>query len=376
MKVYFNALYSKLTPRRSDNKNTQTTSNYNHSYHYNHNYDCYKNNFEGNSISFGTLIRRNHLNLSEDTAFFRDLGTLNAAVDILKSNFPDGAEILDYAASDGQEALSILALLGKDREKFDIKAFDTSYHLISHAKNGCYSIINGYWDDFLINFFKSKSERKATRAFNKIMKKDIIDCGNSLEHNNAIRSRDYECNNFYNVRPKYANAIKYDVGSIENIDEIGSKKQAGAVFFRNAFYHVFRPMDPDSPIKSYNHEQYREMSYDEIVEKSNEIIGKVDKILKPGGIFVMGDVIHEHLIKVNKNDNCDKIKVFDAYGNINSSGTLDNDSFIAKESPIVKALQDRGFQPVYTGKCLLKKGFTQEDSKYIDVPTIWQKPED
>lgn len=327
----------------------------------------FRKNFLGNNINFGTLRRNNSRTLAEDTGFFRDLTTLNSAVEILKTNFPDGAEILDYACSDGEESISLLALLGKDKKKFDIKAFDTSRKMISRAKKADYSIFTGYWDDFLFHpsSVLDKDKRQAMLAFYNMMRKDKT--SEYLAKN--LQSPQYYKQAFYTLKDKYKGDIEYNEGSIENIDMLNAEKPVGAVFFRNAFYHVFRPEDGNE----YN---YKEMSSLEKIEKADEIIDKIDNVLEPGGIFVMGNIPAEHIFAADETiPDSEKTKLLDLYNDVYLDiPKLEDDLYVFNTSPIAKALQERGYEPVCTSKCRIGEDLKSLKPVEIDVPTVWKKP--
>ncbi len=339
----------------------------------------FKNHFAGESaISFGTIRQNNSLGLAEDTGFFRDLPTLNGAVNLLKTNFPNGAQILDYACSDGEEAISIYALLGRDAKKFDINAYDTSPFMIARAKAHKYCVKGEYWDKFLLKdyFSQNKPERRAARAFSRLMEDLSGDGRENMSTRQRCRNEEcYGSEKYFKFKPKYWDKIAYSEGDIQDIDKHFYEKPIGAVFFRNAFYHVFRPQAEKSR-QDGEFQGYREMSCDEIKEKTAEIIEKIDSVLEPGGIFVMGDIAHEHLITANDDAENDEIASFsELYPDVYfPKGRFSPDTPVFKTSPIVKALEKKGYKPVHWAKCIIEEGFRKEDSVIIDVPTVWQKP--
>lgn len=205
------------------------------------------------------------------TSFFRDINTLSLATETIKKNFPDGAAILDYACSDGEEAISILALLdGDDENKYDIIGLDKSSSALIAAARGRYREAVGYGDEaFLFNTHEnviSKNKLELKKRFLKIMDE-------TTRTDNRVDG--------YRVKDAYKNKIKFEScekGDIFDISKIETEKPVGAIFFRNAFYQLFgKDFDPD------DRQELNEVK-PAIVDLMTEICNK----LEPGGIFVSG----------------------------------------------------------------------------------------
>lgn len=210
-------------------------------------------------------------NMPMRTSFFRDIKTLELATGVIRRNFPEGASILDYACSDGEEAISILALLdGDDENKYDIVGLDKSASAIEAAQKGRYREAMGYGEEgFLFNPYDgviSEKNKKIKEKFRKIMDETVRN-----------EKRIYG----YTVKEKYKDKIKYEPcekGDIFAISELETQKPVGAVFFRNALYQLFgRGFD------------YADIN--KVFAQRETVIDLVDEVynkLAPGGVFVLG----------------------------------------------------------------------------------------
>lgn len=215
-------------------------------------------------------------NMPMRTSFFRDSETLEIATGLLKRNFPQGASILDYACSDGEEAISILALLdGDDENKYEIMALDKSSSAIKEAKKGRYREARGHGDEaFLFNPYEdmiSGKNRKLKDKFIKIM-----------DETTRNEKRIYG----YTVKEKYQDKIKFqpfEQGDIFDINKINTSKPVGAVFFRNAMYQLLgRGFD-------YANQKNIYAQRETIIDLVDEVYNK----LEPGGVFVLGNCIED-----------------------------------------------------------------------------------
>lgn len=362
-----------------------------------------------------------------DSAFFRDYPTLMSVVNMLKENFPDGAEILDYACSDGEEALSLYALLGDDRDKFKITGIDINDDPIKLANEGVYSLFGGYLDSFLMpGAKKGPTEQELSRLFFEIMEptdEPNKPLNNSPEFfmtlNNAKPKFSKQL--FYKVKDEIKDNLEFKTGDIFKMDEEASNKKVGAIFFRNAFYHLmdnhdgeklltgvakpFRELDEDF----FDEEEcedfadiFREKSFSEKQAVADAIVDKVYDKLEIGGVFALGNSLNESIFLAGKNTPIeDTIRFGDtkAYQkrvdglrkHVNNSfvradaklipliqtgrelmimklETLEDsaDVRILKKTPMQIALERDGrFKPVYTSEVSSMEG--------IEIPTVWIK---
>ena len=79
------------------------------------NYGFYSSVKTKQSPSFSSLKLKNDENNYSDTCFYRDADTLDCAATLLEKTFPKGTDILDFASSNGEEAISLYSLIDKSR---------------------------------------------------------------------------------------------------------------------------------------------------------------------------------------------------------------------------------------------------------------------
>ena len=220
--------------------------------------------------------RSEDYNMPMRTSFFRDVETLEIATEVVKRKFPKGATILDYACSDGEEAISILALLdGDDENKYDIIGLDKSSSAIKEAKKGRYREATGYGDEgFLFNLHEDMISEKNRRLKDKFLK--------IMDETTRNEKRIYA----YTVKEKYKDKIRFqpcEQGDIFDIDKVITSKPVGAVFFRNAMYQLFgRGFDYADQKNVYTQR-----------ETIMDLVDEVYKKLEPGGVFVLGNCIED-----------------------------------------------------------------------------------
>lgn len=215
-------------------------------------------------------------NMPMRTSFFRDSETLEIATGLLKRNFPQGASILDYACSDGEEAISILALLdGDDENKYEIIALDKSSSAIKEAKKGRYREARGHGDEaFLFNPYEDMISGKNRKLKDKFLK--------IMDETTRNEKRIYG----YTVKEKYQDKIKFqpfEQGDIFDINKLTTSKPVGAVFFRNAMYQLFgRGFDYANQKNIYAQR-----------ETITDLVDEVYNKLESGGVFVLGNCIED-----------------------------------------------------------------------------------
>ena len=117
-----------------------------------------------------------------DSWFFRDYNTLKAAADEIKYTFPQGAEVLDYACSNGEETISLKALLPDTRYK--IIGYDTSESALKLARRGIYTVFSHWHDSFLLpDSSPNRIERSLKSGFYNIMEETGPDAGDLFINN-------------------------------------------------------------------------------------------------------------------------------------------------------------------------------------------------
>ncbi len=114
------------------------------------NYGFYSSVKTKQSPSFSSLKLKNDENNYSDTCFYRDADTLDCAATLLEKTFPKGTDILDFASSNGEEAISLYSLIDKSNGKYKIYCFDTSDRAVELGKKGIYTVFYPMSYDYLL----------------------------------------------------------------------------------------------------------------------------------------------------------------------------------------------------------------------------------
>lgn len=291
-----------------------------------------------------------------DTHFFRDYETLDKTAHLLKKYFPKGTDILDFASSNGEEAISLHAILDDSkRKRYKIFCFDKSKNIIDIAKKGVYTVYTGPSQDgyLLIKNPHDRQLKKIITSFNNLMEETVkpdyqINDEQFINFITQMYEDDFRMKH-YKIRDEYKNNFEFNVGDINDIEKLYPEKQAGAILFRNAFYiptHNLALNEFDTKIRTGINKQ-------EIIDN---IVDKVYEKLQPGGLFIMGDNEKDH--------------VFLADENLTDAETMFIPSYLAtiyKYPPVYKALtRDNRFKPVHekTIDCAIGR---------MQIFTVWQK---
>ncbi len=307
-----------------------------------------------------------------DSWFFRDYNTLKAAADEIKYTFPQGAEVLDYACSNGEETISLKALLPDTRYK--IIGYDTSESALKLARRGIYTVFSHWHDSFLLpDSSPNRIERSLKSGFYNIMEETGPDAGDLFINNKKTyfmlkKGLPGFVERFFRISPEMKEEIDIRRGSIQNLAKYRSQtsKPLGAVFFRNALYQLCGN-DLNETIEQRKTSTF---SYDKkaIIE---DFVDKLYSRLDRGGIFVIGDHIKDHLFLADKMTPDEETIFFKDSPFFNE---LDDRHkkvpFIRlfKESPLTTALEKNNrFTPVGYSTTRLVTG-----GKNMIVPTIWK----
>ncbi len=292
-------------------------------------------------ISFNGLMRMSAGSKPIDSSFFRDYDALIKTTETLKENFPNGAQILDYACSDGEEAISLYALLGDERDKFKITGVDLNEDAIELANNGIYSVFGNYLDTFLMpGAQKTQKEEELSKMFNGIMEPtekpdEKLNTSPNFLMSIMQAKPEFQKEIFFKLNDDVKNNLEFKTGDIYKLNEENGDKKAGAIFFRNAFYHLLENFDGENIFKgdthnaalnelgedSFSEEEIQEMKMfikkdDKTLEEkqkiADEIIDKVYEKLETGGVFVLGDALNDNIfIAPNDISDDDTIKFGD-----------------------------------------------------------------
>lgn len=315
------------------------------------------------SPSFSSLKLKNDENNYSDTSFYRDMQTLANSAYMLEKTFPNGTDIIDFACSNGEEAISLYSLLNHKSNKYKIYCYDTSDKAVELGRKGVYTVYSPKsFDYMLLPDYKFPNATQKQKAY----LNDLRSCFNSIMEETNKPS--YEINDisyisqleklpdykirYYKLKDEHKNNIKIDKGNINNIDKLLPNKKVGAVLFRNAMYIETGNLSANE----FSFSEDLNINKKEIIER---IVDKVYDKLLPGGLFILGDVEKDH-VYIADNHVKEKDKIF-----IRGYCTS-----IYKNSPLWEALSKDGrFEPVLYKKVdspvILEKG--------EKVPTIWRK---
>ena len=314
--------------------------------------------------TFKSLKLTNNSNNFSDTSFYRDPRTLADTTEHLAKAFPDGCDILDFAGSNGEEAISLYTFLNKDgKNKYKIYSYDTSEKAIDLAKKGVYTLFRPMsFDQFLLSDYNFEYLLPGTveyvkgirNLFSSIMEKTV-------KPNHSINDKDFVeyiktfpqySMEYYKIKDKFKTNFDFEIGNINDITQIAKNKKVGAVLFRNAMYIETDNFSPN---------QF-DFEYDANLNKRNiieNLVAKVHKILEPNGVFVLGNIEKDH-IYIADNSAKDEDKFF-----LNEF-MVD----IFKESPLWQALsKDKRFETI--GYSTVTQPVVMENTDL--VPTIWKK---
>lgn len=289
-----------------------------------------------------------------DTFFYRDSYTLKKAADILMNTFPEGADIMDFACSNGEEAISFYSLINETpNSKYNFYCYDRCKKVIDLADTGIHTVYSlGSGDRFLIDRFAyDNNSRYLKERFNNTME-EINEPDLEINDSKFIHFMssfpEFKIK-YYKLKDEYKNLFEFENGDIHNIDTLGPEK-AGAVFFRNAFY---------IPSENYALDEFDIKETESEVDKQevvNEIVDKIYDKLLPGGILVLGNIIKDHIYLAGENVSNDEKIYVPGYG-----------CYIYKNSPLHSALEKNGrFKPVVYANAA-------QPFEDVKVPTVWQK---
>ena len=225
-----NIYCSEINTNKNNIENRSLSSNSNISS------DVYKSNF----LPFKSLKMRG-ISLNNDfcdTSFYRDADTLRQSVDVIKENFPEGTDIMDFACSNGEETISIYSLL-EHNPQYKIHGYDRCPKAIDLANAGIYSVMTkGICDSFLTGENCNDENYDLKNKFYKIM--DVVENPDfkndeSLKLVRLMNSFPEIKLKFFKLKDEHKKELSYNLGDINDIKNLGPQK-VGAIYFRNAFY--------------------------------------------------------------------------------------------------------------------------------------------
>lgn len=308
-----------------------------------------------------------------DSWFYRDTKTLKSAVTEIKTTFPSGAEIWDFACSNGEETISVKSLL--ESPKYTVIGYDSSISALKLAKKGIYTVFSSWYDSFLLQKEKSSGDEKFLQEKFYGMMEEIQPPAFERHINNKTAYfnikkfyHDFQ-EKYFRVAPQKRKEIDIRKGDINEIKHYRSQNKVGAIFFRNALYQM-TGNDLNETIEQRKHFASRPMdNKKEIIEA---LVNKIHAKLETGGVFVIGDHIKDHLFLADRNLPKNEVILFKntPFFDIgNRKHISSSDVKLFKESPLKRALEKDGrFIPVGFSKTSLDYGGIQ-----IKVPTVWKK---
>lgn len=320
-----------------------------------------------NSPSF-TSISRFHDGHVLDTGFFRGLKTLKRSKDEIRKQFPQGTTIIHAAGSVGQEAISNAILFENSLYKFISLDIDTD--AIKLARQRIHAVFNLGFDSFLIEkeFKLSPEHKNLYRKFRKYFDEidtPPINLNNSESYKNFS---DYECfeEKFFKLKDEYKNIVEFpnaSYGDILDIDKFSPGEKVGAIYCRNALYHMTKNNCTEHILNGY---EPNKINTDAI----EQIVSKIHFKLEDNGFLILGNHAKEHLFILPKDSsNARGIKFINTsfYKQLEPYQKRKTKNLVfAAESPLEMALKLNGrFKPVFWDSI---DGFPE-----IEMPTIWQK---
>lgn len=244
------------------------------------------------NISFCSYNKLNpNTKLSVSTSFYHDYETLQKSVELIENNFVNGADILVYAGSNGEEAISIYSML-HNPERYNIYSLDVFKDAIDYAKRGIYAVNWMDEDSFL-------TETKPVDAVHNKLK-----------------------DNFYRIFDKIEKPLK-PLNNME--DEIYTISFDGI-----------------------DNQKYFKLKQ-EVKNLLKEIFGAIYKKLSTNGIFIMGDHTQDHFYLADEHTPIEKSVLMDEKRGIRImtepphwKALLEIGNFIPKFSKEINGMGERG----------------------------------
>ena len=239
-----------------------------------------------------------------------------------KQIFIRGAQILDHACSDSEEAISLYALLGNDRNKFNITGIDVNKDAIRLANQEVYSLFGNHLDSYLMpNANRNDEEQRNADAFSKIMEPanepdKPLNISSNFYTKIAIAETKKKKQIYFKPKDEVTENLKFKTSDIYKINEECPDKKTGAIMFRNAFYHLMDNHDDENIFVGdahgamleqldkdfFDEEDIKELSsfmgggtVDKKQKTVNEIIDKIYDKLEVGSVFAVGTAASEHI---------------------------------------------------------------------------------
>ena len=299
----------------------------------------------------------NNTGNSISTNFYHDSEVLQKAVKIIEKEFPKGTNILVYAGSNGEEALSINTLFDK-RFKYNIYSLDKSSKAIDFARKGIYAIHPLAEDGFLVNHNSENNKQFLSKIFHTNFietDKPSFPVNNVSDPIYTIRfdNIDLYPQRYFIPKESFKENVSFIKEDIKDIEAFNNHQKAGAIFFRNAIYQL---TDNNlSGVFKHGDRPNLETNKRKIIQ---ELVDKIYNKLEMNGIFILGNHLQEHLYIADRTIPLEDTVLVDDARNIR----------FMKTHPVIEALKKNGrFKPLFE---FLIPGLGNNTLK---LPLIWQK---
>lgn len=299
----------------------------------------------------------NNTGNSISTNFYHDSEVLQKAVKIIENEFPKGTNILVYAGSNGEEALSINTLFDK-RFKYNIYSLDKSSKAIDFARKGIYAIHPLAEDGFLVNHNSENNKQFLSKIFHTNFietDKPSFPVNNVSDPIYTIRfdNIDLYPQRYFIPKESFKENVSFIKEDIKDIEAFNNHQKAGAIFFRNAIYQL---TDNNlSGVFEHGDRPNLETNKRKIIQ---ELVDKIYNKLEMNGIFILGNHLQEHLYIADRTIPLEDTVLVDDARNIR----------FMKTHPVIEALKKNGrFKPLFE---FLIPGLGNNTLK---LPLIWQK---
>lgn len=340
----------------------------------------YRPNFKGYNSETQDVISKNKQNWClHQTAFFRDIDTMDFTKKYIIQNFPAGTHIADFGCSNGEEAYTLMMLLKANNtdKRYKVTGYDISQKVLDLAQSGPFKINYRFTEGFVtsdieyqdydrkylrplfFDSFKSVSKRfleynphygdveYLTERINQ--EKNLKKCLELKCFREIVRNPDaYRPNNAYTPKTNFVKGI-FDtkLGDISDIAQILKPDgKTGVIIFKNAWYHV------TGSRYAYKPDLLNLAGADKIMHDANIILPK-------GGIFVVGTLEKDHLYSEKDNPIIKTIR----FNN--------NDIKVCEDTPFHALLRKNGFVPVFYE--IIRDVLGDFCKNKIHLPSVWKK---
>ena len=340
----------------------------------------YLRNKPAQNINFGGILhidpRTKEIN---DSWFNRDGKTLQKASDEIRANFPNGADVLIYGCSTGEENISFKTYLPES--KYRAIGYDTSGSALRLGKRGVYSVFSGWYDSYLLPFdSKREIKGKYPDEYENLLKfrekfydityevpacNEYRDINNKTDYMKLKYSNPSFVEKYYCLRSNYKNQMDLRHGNFLDVGKVRKERPVGGISFRNALYHlcennVNEVLNFDTPSGSIKNKK-------NLIEN---LVNGVYRTLDDGGVFVIGNHLKEHLFLADETTPKENVINFcDTPFYVESNANHRAHKFMKcfKTSPLVEALlKDGKFEPI---------GFSDVTTYHckVRVPVLFKK---